>query len=200
MGAEWTPWASCKLKEAVSLLLSSSISWRQEGTTAPPAPKVMKLSLFNKPISKWKYTALALTHTSLWYSFILLVMFACFPATASTKPDTSLNLAEAVAVFATGVVAAPLIENFIFTRVLKFFLHENPRSAAFISALIAAALHASFRSLIAFGIFYIIAAVYITNAKDNPRYAFWLGVLVHSISNIPGSTVPLLEVFGITEI
>lgn len=96
-----------------------------------------------------------------------------------------------------GVVAAPLIENFIFTKVLNFFMYENSRSTAFVGALIAAAVHASFRSLIAFGIFYIIAAIYLTNAKDNPRYAFWLGVLVHAIFNIPGSLVPLLEYFGI---
>jgi len=134
----------------------------------------------------------------LWYIFVLWVVFSWFPVDAPVEPTTSL--VAAVSILAGGVIAVPLIENWVFTSVLKFFLHENPKKVAFAAALIAAALHASFRSLAAFGIFYVIAAVYLTHAKENPRYAFWLGVLIHAIFNFPGAAVPLLEVFGITHI
>lgn len=151
----------------------------------------MQLSLFNESNNKLNYAATAIFYAALWY-ITLLVVTIIFSSERLVDEEVNTTVIRALGSLGAGIVVVPLIENFVFTSALKLYSCSNPKMTAFIGATIAAALHASTRSFFALGLFYIIAAVYLTHFRRNPRYAFFLGFAIHSFCNFPASVIPLL--------
>ncbi|MFZ6655677.1 hypothetical protein [Undibacterium sp. TJN19] len=151
----------------------------------------MQLSLFNKSSNKLNYAAIATFYAALWY-ITLFAVATIFSSEQFSGADEKTTIMRALGSLGLGVVVVPFIENYFFTSALKLYPRSNPKMTAFIGAAIAAALHASMRSFFAFGLFYIIAAVYLTHFRKNPRYAFFLGFFIHSLLNFPVSVLPLL--------
>ncbi|WPX41829.1 MULTISPECIES: hypothetical protein [unclassified Undibacterium] len=142
------------------------------------------------------YAATAILYAALWYSAVVAAVIIFF-SDQSLDEELSTTPIRALGSLGFGAVVAPLIENFIFTSALKLYADSNPKMTAFIAAAIAAALHAPRRSFFSFGLFYIIAAVYLTHFKKNPKYAFFLGFYIHSVCNFPASVIPLLYATGL---
>jgi len=154
----------------------------------------MELSLFNASSSRLRYAATAIAYATLWYVAVLLAVFLFVPERLVTN-DESITIIRALGHLGFGTLIVPLVENFLFISAIKFYSNSNPQLVAFVGAAIAAALHTLTRSFFAFGLFYIIAAIYLTYFKTNPRYAFFLGVSIHSICNFPASIIPLLYAY-----
>jgi hypothetical protein len=101
---------------------------------------------------------------------------------------------------AFALLVAPIVENLIFLPVMWIASHYavEDRKAAGIAAVVAAALHLVYgwRAIAALGLFYLIAASYLTWRRVSPRFAFWSGVAVHTAFNLPASISMFLDWAG----
>lgn len=153
------------------------------------------LSLFNKQMNAKQCFLNALKILAAWMAFSLFVVLAFASEPSLTSSD---NVGQATANLLIGILLVPLVENFLFIRALDYLSSSQPTAkTALVAAAVAATLHFSWRAVAAFGLFFVISAIYITYRDNSQRFAFWGGVGLHMIFNLPGSALAFMYASGV---
>lgn len=120
-----------------------------------------------------------------WWLVTLLVLWIAEPEPLRQDLHGLIRVASAI-------LLAPLLENLVFVALLRGIAHYlvEDRTAAAVAAVVACVLHllvSSWRAVAALGLFYLIAASYLTWRRVRPRFAFWSGVALHAAFNLPSA-------------
>ncbi|RTL39041.1 MAG: hypothetical protein EKK53_18055 [Burkholderiales bacterium] len=126
---------------------------------------------------------LAACYCLIWLAFSVLIIALGNPGPPSNvAPSADLfELLESIAI-------APLVENAIYIALLSLVDATNRQNlVAAIFAAVMALFHWPWRAIPAFGLFFIIALFCMANRNRRPRFAFWGGVILHSMFNLPAA-------------
>lgn len=125
-----------------------------------------------------------------WFLLSYLLLNVISPS----APDAVAQTQGSYSSFAVSVIAVPIVENALFVAILIILEGDKSFSRTVtIASGVAAALHMSWRAIPAFGLFFVIGCFYFRNRLTSPKWAFWGGVLMHGLFNIPASLAMFLN-------